>query len=119
METKILYRNVNGKEQLFLNGEELSLRKFLDMFFTDEKEESFIDTYLNNVALIDDDVVDNAMNMLSDNYCIEKYMSLLNKDNHNPTELAILSDFIDDAKLALKIEIDNKIEFLNELRDKL
>lgn len=87
------------------------------MFFTDE--ESFIDKYLNNVALIDDDVVDNAMNMLSDNYCIEEYMNLLNKDDHNPTELAILSDFIDDAKVALKIEIDNKIEFLNELKDKL
>lgn len=106
------YSNVNGKESLMINGEEMIKQ------FDDSKIKEEINNYKINIGNLDDCLFVDTMEELEDKINFKQMDELLNQESFNQSEANLIGDLINIVSNKIKEKIEERIIELRELRNK-
>lgn len=105
----IQYSNINGKEKLIINGEEIKED-------TSIKEE--IEEYKKNVEELDSCLFVKALEPISNNYDLANIDKFLNKENYSYEEAKQVRNILSVLKDSIKRTILEEISTLQNLSEK-
>lgn len=106
----IQYSNINGIEQLIINGE-----------LIDEVENEIfekIDTFKENLRLLPDYVFDEVIETLKNNIELNKFNTLLEKEELNEEEVQYIESHIKYVNSVIKDTMAKKVKELASLANK-
>ena len=106
----IQYYNINGKEKLIINGEEIKEED------TSIKEE--IEEYKKNVEELDSCLFVKALEPISNNYDLANIDKFLNKENYSYEEAKQARNILSVLKDSIKRTILEEISTLQNLSEK-
>jgi hypothetical protein len=109
---EIEYSNVNGKEKLIVNGEDVTEGEVFD----DTKTKELVKTYKDNIEELDDDTFVEAVEKMDEHMNMYDFDQLLNKESYTFYEDVQITEMIDVANSIIKRVISDKINDLFNLR---
>lgn len=111
----IQYQNINGKEKLVVNGEELTT----DKEFDDSKIIELVGKYRASIDSIDDCDFVKIMDEVGKHLDLKTFDELLTQKSYSEEDAAILESMINFTKLAIHEHLSNKIEDIKEILENL
>lgn len=111
----IQYQNINGKEKLVVNGEELTT----DKKFDDSKIKELVSKYKASIDSIDDCDFVEIMEEVGNHLDLKTFDELLTQESYDEEDAAILESMISFTKLAIHEHLSNKIEDIKEILENL
>lgn len=110
----IEYSYVNGEESLKINGKEVIEKKEEDTEF-----KTFVDKYTEIIEELDDCTFVEVMEQIENDINIKELDDLIHKDNLTNDEKNIVKFHIEYIYKAIKENLENKLEDINNLLKKL
>ena len=110
----IEYSYVNGEESLKINGKEVIEKKEEDTEF-----KTFVDKYTEIIEELDDCTFVEVMEQIENDINIKELDDLIHKDNLTNDEKNIVKFHIQYIYKAIKENLENKLEDINNLLKKL
>ena len=108
----IEYSNIDGKETLIVNGEDLTKEEYDD---TDIKNE--IELYKEKIKLLDDCTFIQVLDEASNRFDISAFNTLLDKEHFTEEEAVLIKEQLDVIKNIIRDNVTNKIQNLIEVLD--
>ena len=111
----IQYQNLNGKEKLVVNGEELTT----DSKFDDSQIKELVSKYKVSIDSIDDCDFVAIMEEVGKHLDLKTFDELLTQESYSEEDSAILESMISFTKLAIHEHLTNKIEDIKKILENL
>lgn len=111
----IQYQNINGKEKLVVNGEELTA----DTTFDDSRIKELVSKYKESIDSIDDCDFVEIIEEVGEHLDLKTFDELLTQESYSEEDAAILESMINFTKLAIHEHLTNKIEDIKEVLENL
>lgn len=108
----IQYQNINGKERLVVNGEELTTD---DATFDDSRIKELVSNYKESIDSIDDCDFVEIIEEVGEHLDLKTFDELLTQESYSEEDAAILESMINFTKLAIHEHLTNKIEDIKEI----
>ncbi len=111
----ITYSNINGEEKLVVNGETLSEEKKFD----DSVIKQRVDIFKKNIDILDSCTLTDACDKIADEIiCLKELDEMLNQEHYTEEEANELDSILNQICNVIKDTISDKINTLNELKDR-
>lgn len=106
----IQYQNINGKEKLVVNGEEITT----DEPFDDSQIKETVDRYKESIESIDDDDFVKIIEEVGKEMDLKTFDNLLNQDSYSEEDADLIEFMINFTKLEIHKYFTNKIKEIKE-----
>lgn len=111
----IEYSNVNGKEKLVINGEEIKREESFD----DSEIKEEVKNYKDIVEELDDCLFIEICDDIKESIDLVTFDELLKQDSYTEEEAEIVEQMLCFAETAIHEHVSNKIQDLQEILDKV
>lgn len=110
----IKYSNINGKESLFINGDEV-----IENQFDDSEIKSRLAEFKTYWDKLDDCTITSVLNKLSDKVDVVTLDEFFEKDSYDEEEAILLEEYLEMVVTLVKEELYTKISELQNIIDSL
>lgn len=111
----IQYSNVNGKEQLFVNGKEIVFEEEFD----DSKIKDQVKKYKDIYDSIDDCLFMEIIDDISEDIDLKTFNELLDQESYTENEAQVVEQMINYSNNIIKNHVDHKIQNLTDLLNRI
>lgn len=113
----IEYSNIDGKETLIVNGEDLTKEEYDGTEYDDTDIKNEIELYKEKIKLLDDCTFIQVLDEASNRFDISAFNTLLDKEHFTEEEAVLIEKQLDIIKNIIRDNVMNKIQNLIEVLD--
>lgn len=113
----IEYSNIDGKETLIVNGEDLTKEEYDGTDYDDTDIKNEIELYKEKIKLLDDCTFIQVLDEASNRFDISAFNTLLDKEHFTEEEAVLIEKQLDIIKNIIRDNVMNKIQNLIEVLD--